>query len=241
MDCESCVFCNKCKQPNKNKPACLMNSRYRKAIAMAHVPKRYVNCTPENLPIEKDNPQAYKTVIKYCSNILKFVTEDCYSIYMYSVPDPKINKLGTGTGKTTCACAILNKFIAEYVWDITKKGGYMDTVPALFVRCADFQNKYAEQCRNQEGASEMYYSYKNRMKSCKLLVIDDIALRDCTEAFECELYEVIDHRVSEMLPTIYTSNVDLEQLGVLLGNRIASRIREDCILKKFVGKDHRDF
>lgn len=240
MNCKSCIYCNRCKHPNENRPSCLMVTRYEKAQALAKIPKRYKNSRPENIPIEKDNPEAYRVVMKYCNDVVKFATEDCYSLYMYSVPS-KDNPLGTGTGKTTCACAILNKFIEDYVWKTAMLRGSMLTLPALFVKCSDFQNIYNAQFRDKVGASEEYYAYKDNMKVCNLLVLDDIAVRSCTEAFMNELYEVINHRVSEQLATIYTSNVSLEQLGSILDERIASRIREDCIIRKFVGKDHRDF
>ena len=43
MDCKHCAYCNRCKHPNESKPACLMKTRYDKAIVMARVPKRYRN------------------------------------------------------------------------------------------------------------------------------------------------------------------------------------------------------
>ena len=43
MDCKHCAYCNRCKHPNENKPACLMKTRYDKAVVMARVPKRYRN------------------------------------------------------------------------------------------------------------------------------------------------------------------------------------------------------
>ena len=77
------------------------------------------------------------------------------------------------------------------------------------------------------------------MKACKLLVLDDIAIKNCTEAFMSELYEVIDHRVSEELATIYTSNVSREELEDILGQRIQSRLYENCIPIELNGEDHR--
>ena len=131
-----------------------------------------------------------------------------------------------------------NKFLAEYIWDHQDRK-QLCCHYLLFMKCSDFQNKYAEQCRNQIGASDEYYNYKNNMKTCKLLVLDDIAIKNCTEAFMSELYEVIDHRVSEELATIYTSNVSREELEDILGQRIQSRLYENCIPIELNGEDHR--
>ena len=55
----------------------------------------------------------------------------------------------------------------------------------------------------------------------------------------CELYEVIDHRVSEELPVIYTSNIPREKVDAVLDTRIQSRLYENCIPIEISGIDHR--
>lgn len=229
MNCNECIYSNTCKQPNKNKPACIMYSRYNKAVNMACIQKRYKGITPDNIPIKDSNPEAYRKIIKYCNDILHYV-EDGYSLYLYFD--------GTGTGKTTCAYAVLNKFIQEYVWKITKEGLSMDILPAYFIRCCDFQNKFSIQYKDSDVMAE-YQSCKELMKNCKLLVIDDVAIRNCSDAFKSELYEVIDYRVGECLATIYTSNVGRTELADTLGERIQSRIYECCIPVEIKGTDHR--
>lgn len=238
MDCNKCVYSDRCKHPNLNKPACLMFSRYEKALSMAKVPKKYKSCSVDNLPIEKENPTAYKLITKYCNTAFVQVTENNYSLYLYSKPS-KDNPLGTGTGKTTSACTIINSFVKDYVWNTMMLRMSTPWIPALFVRCSDFQNIYNAQFREQSGASNEYYAYKNNMKTCRLLVLDDVAIRSCTEAFVNELYEVINHRCVEELATIYTSNVPLDDIGGLLDYRIESRMKEDCYKVAFTGKDNR--
>lgn len=236
MDCQNCIYCNRCKQPNKNRPACLIYTRYNNLLNLAKIPKRYRRCTVDNLPFKESNPEAYRKVMKYCNDILHY-TEDGYSIYLYSNPI-RGNELGTGTGKTTASCAILNKFLIEYVWWATKNGEEVRGLVAMFVKCSDFQNKYTEQFKNND-ASYSYYSCKTNMMTCKLLVLDDLALRNCSQGFMAELYEVINHRVSEELPTIYTSNISREKLDEVLDQRIQSRLYENCIPVELTGEDNR--
>lgn len=237
MDCQNCIYCDRCKQPNKNRPACLIYTRYNNLLRLAKIPKRYRRCNVDNLPFKESNPEAYRKVMKYCNDILHY-TEDGHSIYLYSNPT-KGNEMGTGTGKTTAACSILNKFLEEYVWWATTNRKNISNVPALFVKCSDFQNKYTEQFRNQMGASTDYYIAKSNMMLCNLLVLDDIAIRNCSQGFMAELYEVINHRVSEELPTIYTSNISREKLDEVLDQRIQSRMYEHCIPIELSGEDNR--
>lgn len=237
MDCNNCIYGSRCKQPNKNNPACLMNSRYNRALMMSNIPKRYKRVTVGTLPIKKDNPEAYRKIVKYTKDIDEYILVGM-SVYLYSDGKNCETELGTGTGKTTSACAIVHNFIAEYVWKITKEGKPMDALPAYFVKCANFQNMYGIQYKNQDALLE-YQACKEKMKTCLLLVLDDIAIRGCSEGFMGELYEVIDHRVSEELPIIYTSNIPREKVDEVLDTRIQSRLFEECIPIEISGVDHR--
>lgn len=197
-----------------------------------NVPKKYSDCFKENLPIK--NEPSYKRILDYINKLPHLILNKNVGLYLYG---------GTGNGKTTTAIAILNEYtIARSKLHL--KGELKITEnPALFVKLSSFQNTYNAQFRGtqdmQVEASGSYYRFKERMKSVELLVIDDIAMRDSTEAFRQELYEIIDHRVTEDLTTIYTSNVTLNDLVEFLGERISSRIEGQAYPIKFEGKDQR--
>lgn len=206
-----------------------------------NVPKKYNDLTLKDLPIEQDNPKAYRAINKYISNILDYVLNENLGLFLYSIPTHE-NRLGTGTGKTTTACIILNEYLkARVVQSLQDK--QLVNNPVFFVRLAEFQNKYNEQFRGsrecQEQASDRYYAMKDRMKSTELLVLDDIAIRDCTEAFQNELYDIIDHRAIEELATIFTSNYHLDNIAEILGERTVSRITGMTGQVGFTGRDHR--
>lgn len=200
--------------------------------ATRNVPKRYSNALLENLPIK--NEQVYKRMIAYIKDVANIVLNKRVGLYLHG---------GTGNGKTTTAITILNEFViarAKLHLNGSKKILFN---PALFLKTSDFQNVYNAQFRGtpemQMAASERYYKLKERMKEVELLVIDDIAMRDTTEAFKQELYEILDHRVTEELTTIFTSNVALENLVEFLGERISSRIEGMVFPFKFEGVDQR--
>lgn len=207
------------------------------------VPTKYKKCLMENLPIKEENLKTYNTIEKYLSKIDYYVEEKGVGLFLYSIPN-KENLFGTGTGKTTSAITILNEYVLHAVKKHLKGETEIKGInPALFVKASEFQNKYNSQFRgsqeNQKEASDSFYRFKSRMKKVPLLVIDDIAVRDCTEAFKNELFEIIDYRATEGLATIYTSNFPLDKITEFLGERIASRIDGMTVKLGFTGKDFR--
>ncbi len=206
-----------------------------------NMPKKYNDLTIKDLPIEQDNPVVYKMVHKYVNNVLDYVLSKNLGLFLYSIHTQE-NRLGTGTGKTTTACIIANEYLRARIIQTLQEKNLVNN-PVFFIRLAEFQNKYNEQFRGtrekQEQASNKYYQMKDRMKTTELLVIDDIAVRDCTEAFQNELFDIIDHRAVEELTTIFTSNYPLKDISEILGDRTVSRIDGMASQIGFKGKDHR--
>lgn len=203
--------------------------------ATRNVPQKYDSCSLETLPIKEDNPSVFKAVERYIDNIIERVQGANRGIYFCG---------NTGTGKTTVAITILNEYLIARVIQHLKGEKKIEVNPVLFIKLAEFQNIYNSQFRGtpdmQNESAMRYYNFKLRMKEVDLLIVDDIALRGCPEGFQNELYEIIDHRATEDATTIFTSNVDYEDLEDYVGERIASRIQGMCgnqvVLK---GKDHR--
>lgn len=207
-----------------------------------NVPAKYSDNFLETLPIEADNPVAYATVEKYVGNVVQYVQEKKVGLFFFSKPCPE-NRFGTGTGKTTAAVTILNHYLLERLRQHLKGEQAIKDNPVYFCKSTDLQTAFNAQFRGtpemQRVASERYYAIKNRAKAVELLVFDDIATKASTESFTEELYEIIDHRASEELATIYTSNMTMEAVADLLGDRIASRIEGMTVPVAFSGADHR--
>lgn len=201
------------------------------------VPKKYDNCMLNNLPADSQ----FEIIKKFIKLMPKKI-EEGVGLYLFSAPT-KDNPFGTGNGKTTSACAILNEWTKMQCGRHTRREIELTTNPALFVKASDFQNLYNSQFRGSmdmtQEASMKYYRYKQLMKEVQLLVIDDIAMRSGTEAYVNEMYEVIDHRAVEELATIFTSNVGFDGLKEIFGDRIASRIEGMSVPVSFKGRDFR--
>lgn len=207
-----------------------------------NVPAKYSENFLESLPIAQDNPVAYGTVEKYVKSVLQYVQDKKIGLFFFSKPCPE-NKFGTGTGKTTAAITILNHYLLERLRQHLKGEQSIKDNPVYFCKSTDLQTAFNAQFRGtpdmQKVASERYYAIKNRAKCVELLVFDDIATKASTESFTEELYEIIDHRASAELATIYTSNMTMDAVAELLGDRIASRIEGSTVPVAFAGRDHR--
>lgn len=209
--------------------------------SMAGIPKAYAHCTLGNIPFSADNPQAARAMRIYCADILQNVQEGL-GFYLCAIPNRQ-NPRGTGTGKTTAACTILNEFLAARVIQHFRQVREIDEVPGLFVGVAKFQNLFNSQFRGpadmKNEASRRYYTFKARMIKTELLVLDDIGIRDATPAFLGEFFEIIDSRIADGRATIYTSNVPISTVAEKLDERIASRIEGSTETVAFEGEDKR--
>lgn len=207
-----------------------------------NVPTKYQKCRLSNLPIAEQNPKIKTVIDRYLGDIDRYIISENRGLFLFSIPNPQ-NLFGTGVGKTTTACTILNEYLIYRVKQHLKGELELSENPTYFIKASEFQNTYNSQFRGdserQKEASESYYRMKARMKNVELLVIDDIAIRDLTEALKNELFEVIDYRVVEDKTTIYTSNHPLGNIIEMLGERICSRIDGTTYALGFEGQDKR--
>lgn len=206
-----------------------------------NVPFRYKDLTAEVLN-DLDLPKEYKLQFtKIFNKIGDIVDNQHVGLYLFSK--------ASGTGKTTLAVSLMNEYLIYRVEKFFKdlqtvqpneKRPTLDNSPVFFISSAEYQNIYSGQFRDTDGElSERYKIIKDRMKKTDLLIIDDIAIRNVTEAFNNELFEVIDYRTSQGKPMIITSNVSIDELERVLGQRIASRVKGSCVAIGVVGSDKR--
>jgi DNA replication protein DnaC len=85
-----------------------------------------------------------------------------------------------------------------------------------------------------DGESEF-----RRFADVPLLLLDDLGAAKNSEWTEEINYRLIGHRYAAMLPCLITSNVPVAQLKAILGDRVASRLREMCQFVALTGPDRR--
>lgn len=77
------------------------------------------------------------------------------------------------------------------------------------------------------------------LKNADLLAIDDLGAERPSDWTQERLYELIDERYAERLPTLVTTNVPLSRIGEFVGERVASRLAEMCTVVPLTGEDRR--
>ena len=112
----------------------------------------------------------------------------------------------TGVGKTHLATACALSIIERYQ-------------PVIFYRSADL-------VRELQGKinSNLLDSTLHDIKNIENLVIDDLGREYSTEWTLSILHEIIDYRYSNDLRTLITTNHSLEELKVIVGNPVVSRL-----------------
>ncbi len=116
-----------------------------------------------------------------------------------------------GVGKTHLAVAI-----ARYAMEWHRMSAYFAVVPDLLDHLrSTFDPSSAA------GYDERFAS----IRSAPLLILDDLGTENATPWAREKLYQIINHRYSEQLPTIITTNVDLSAKGKI-DERIYSRIMD---------------
>lgn len=161
------------------------------------------------------------------------------------IPDEDLHRSlffygSAGTGKTIQAAAIFAKSLFSkihipslvnmlnpdspmYIGDhppMFAKRYIFARVPDMLQR---FKRSFDRSAEENEGDLIDMYS------QASLLVLDDIGAELATDWSYLTLYLIVDNRYNEMLPTIFTSNLTLEELvGRFMDERLVSRIIEMC-------------
>ncbi|MEP7292828.1 MAG: ATP-binding protein, partial [Chloroflexota bacterium] len=129
-------------------------------------------------------------------------------------PDGWLLLEGTyGCGKTHLAAAVGNARLQ-----------YEDAV--LFITTPDL----LDHLRNTYGAnSEMGYDEMfDRLRSAPMLILDDLGVENPSAWAQEKLFQLLNHRYSHSLPTVITTNADLDALDP----RVRSRLLDDTIIHR---------
>jgi DNA replication protein DnaC len=155
----------------------------------------FLNCSFDNYNTNKKNEKTILN-IKQCA-----VKEFDKFIFIYGNP---------GTGKTHLSVS----YLRERMFTDTRRMKFI-SVPKLLLEIRGAFNKDSEV--TEQKIVDDY---------CKIpiLVLDDLGTEKSSDfVLQC-VYLILDSRYSSLLPTIITSNLNLEQISSIYGDRISSRI-----------------
>ena len=139
----------------------------------------------------------------------------CEALARSLLKDEQVGSLilsgGVGTGKTALCAAMANVLVDHKTVRITKT---IDLV-------RDLKESWSKDCESTEKGLIKFYS------TLDLLVIDEIGVQYGSDTERLFLFDIIDGRYNNMLPTVLISNLGMDAIKEAVGERIIDRLRED--------------
>ena len=191
-------------------------------INNSNIPKRYLQDI--SLRPIKEDVETFKELQDIKNNIVDFVNQG-KNLFIYSS--------SVGNGKTTWSTKLLKEYI-EQVSSIM----YKNNCPALFINVSNFLNKKKLAITNRELVPEVQ-DLEQKILSAKLVVFDDLGVKDVSSYELNSLYYWIDERTSNLRSCIYTSNLSPQALSMILDSRIYSRVVNYSEVKEIKAGDFR--
>lgn len=130
-----------------------------------------------------------------------------------------------GTGKTHLAVAICREIV------IQNKISAFITTASRIIRA--FRRSWNSDADTSEFDTLQFYS------ELDLLVIDEVGVQYGTESERNILFEVINNRYEDLLPTILISNLPVNGLAEFLGDRILDRMSHGGVVLAFDWNSYR--
>ncbi len=119
---------------------------------------------------------------------------------------------GYGAGKTHLAAAIANFVVSM-------------GVPTLFLTVPDL----LDWLRYSYGSTDASYEERfDEIRNIRLLVLDDLGTQNATAWAQEKLYQIINHRYTNRLPTVITTNLKLSEIE----GRIRSRMEDEHLVTR---------
>lgn len=208
-------------------PTCAHNIATSARLTLANVPSKYRGLTVATSPAKTNQADAYRTIERYVATFKRIYDADSdgiKSLYLFSAE--------TGTGKTSSASAILTEYIIADYLGALKAGKQPQQCPAYFLDVNEWQTLYNGFARSNiptdiaEKYSRPYYEAMEKAKKTPFVVLDDIGVRSSTVGFGADLHTIINYRVTNGLPTVYTSNIPVEELETVFDRRFYDRVRD---------------
>ncbi len=174
---------------------------------------RYRNASFENFITDSKTKKAHRSAKVYSEKFTEIEKNGTGLIFTGN----------TGSGKTHLACAIANSLLEK-------------CVRVRFIT-------YSELMRRINGAND-YGATENAiiadLQRCRLLIIDDIAALNASEKGKTVMFTILDKRINNYRPTIFTSNVtNLDELKTRFNEQIYDRIKGNCYKIDILCDSHR--
>jgi DNA replication protein DnaC len=239
----NCILASRCKLangPNCNRQCSAFIAMHGYSgtggrVANANTPADYRLLTLATSPARESQAKVYATVEKYAATFERMFDPEApriKSLYLFSE--------SPGTGKTTTAIAVLNEWMIAHYLGSLKRNRQAQQTPAYFLDVNAFQTDYnLATMTNDEAGINSIKAVIKRAQTAPFAVIDDIGVRSASEAFRAYIHAIINYRTVNGMPTIFTSNLPIEEMAVVFDQRLYDRVRDQCAVLCFSGESKR--
>lgn len=186
--------------------------RLRALMVEACIPPLYAEWSFATFPIDADKEQTVRDVASFARGDLG---EALLQVYLHGP---------LGTGKTGLALAALRAHLA------TGEPGLYWTVPNLLQRIRSTYDR---------DASDTERSLMQQLVDVPFLVLDDLGAEKPSSWHQEKLFQLVNERLNHKKRTIYTSNVSIDDVKSIVGQRTADRIDYRCLPVFLGGKNLR--
>jgi DNA replication protein DnaC len=135
----------------------------------------------------------------------------------------------SGCGKTHYCVALMHTLAVEHGIEVR-----YENAGSLLTRLRDY---YSEKKDEEDFSEQAFIKY---LVNVPVLLLDDIGVERVTDWVRDKIYEIVDGRFTRYKPTLYTSNVNANDLSRSLSDRITSRMCGMSLQVAVRGKDRRN-
>ena len=202
-------YCGACVTEKQDKDK--LEKEKQDAITDIENKKRLKESKRVNAGISKRN--LYKTFDDYkCTNEGQTKAKaDCMRYFKNFPSDQSMIMVGgVGTGKTLLASAGIESIVDNNRCEIIK------TIDAV----RELKATWAKDSKNTEEGLISYY------RKLDLLVLDEVGSQFGSDTEKLFIFDIIDGRYQDMKPTILISNLDIDGIKEVIGDRCVDRLRE---------------
>lgn len=175
---------------------------------------RYYSDTPDPALSGRSHRKIMENICAYLKNYADTFTPNAKSLLM-------IGK--TGLGKTHLSLAVVNR-VLDRGFNV-----YYDSAQGIMDRLE--KDHFNRGNRDDELQEDLFKS--------DLLVIDDLGTEMVTSFTVSALYQLVNERINDGLPTIFSTNLTPAELEATYSQRLTSRLLGVCDMLQFYGRDVR--
>ncbi|MGI6679755.1 MAG: ATP-binding protein [Dehalobacterium sp.] len=162
-----------------------------------------------HLRLDKDGPTYQAMAEKAVEGAKKFVAQ-----YLEEKKGRGIMLAGAvGSGKTFLAGAVANALLEH-------------DKQVLFLVVPDFLDDLRGTYQKQGEFSEA--DLMNAARQAEILILDDLGAHNYSEWTQNKIFSLINYRMNHGLPCVITTNLTIDEMNEVIGERTVSRIIEIC-------------